>query len=327
MATAGVTSTPAPIEAFPTTDTVLPNVTAPASPTIRLLGPNSSVASVDLGIQAPFTAIRALFDYLYTHQHDAAALNATYPLRGILKTSAMHKTASDQKFTIDLSPKRNTLIPAPLQRLLADHGLNEVLEFFSTASNDVPHVLDSLCVLADVDLAKAHQGWTMNFRLCDYHPDTAAPQSDNGCGSHTDYGTFTIIFQDGTSGLELEDANAPGTWVPVPGDATVILTGWCAVILSGGRISAARHRVRRVPGVRRLSAVLFVAPDLEVPLKPLEGALPVKQFSDMVQKGEMDVNTFKQVMGKRWRYREGNEEMMNGESATQDSEIEALIWA
>lgn len=96
------------------------------------------------------------------------------------------------------------------------------------------------------------------------------PQSDNGCGWHTDYGTFTIIFQDGTFGLELEGTNAPSTWVPLPGDATMILTGWCAVVLSGGRISTARHRVRRVPAVRRLSAVLFVAPDLDVTMKPLE---------------------------------------------------------
>lgn len=96
------------------TAAALPNVTAPASSTIRLLGPNSTVASVDLGVKAPFASIRALFDYLYTHQHDAAPLNAKYPLRGILKTSAMHKTTSDQKFTIDLSPKRNALIPVPL---------------------------------------------------------------------------------------------------------------------------------------------------------------------------------------------------------------------
>lgn len=181
-------------------------------------------------------------------------------------------------------------------------------------------MLDSLSVLAGTDLRKAHKNWTMNFRLCDYNPD-------NGCGSHTDYGTFTIIFQDGTSGLELEGANAPGTWTPIPGDATVILTDWCAVVLSSGRISTARHRVRRVLGVRRLSAVLFVAPDLYVPLKPLEGVLPVRRFSDMVMREDMDVDTFKQVMGKRWRYREGNEEMINGEGTTQDGKIEAFIWA
>lgn len=44
---------------------------------------------------------------------------------------------------------------------------------------------------------------------------------------------------------------------------------------------------------------MFVAPDLDVPLKPLEGVLPVRKFSDMVKRGDMDADTFKQVMGKR----------------------------
>lgn len=114
--------------------------------------------------------------------------------------------------------------------------------------------VEPLGTLAGTDLSAAHKMRNMNFRLCDYNPVTAAPESENGCGAHTDYGTISIIFQDGTAGVELEDPAAPGGWSPVPGDAIVILTGWCAVILSGGRISAARHRVRRSPRVRRLGA-------------------------------------------------------------------------
>jgi isopenicillin N synthase-like dioxygenase len=87
------------------------------------------------------------------------------------------------------------------------------------------------------------------------------------CGAHTDYGTFSIIFQDGQAGLEVEKPDEPGAWVTIPGDATVVLCGWCALILSGDRIQAARHSVRRAPGIRRFSAVLFVAPDLGVVLR------------------------------------------------------------
>ncbi|KAL2871896.1 uncharacterized protein BJX67DRAFT_91574 [Aspergillus lucknowensis] len=141
----------------------------------------------------------------------------------------------------------------------------------------------------------------MNFRLCDYNPVTAAPESEDGCGTHTDYGTFTVIFQDGTAGLELEDSTAPSGWSPVPGDATVILTDWCVVILSGGKISAVRHRVRRSPGVRRLSAGLFLALDLDVRLQPLKGFEPVGRMSDAVMPGEMDVESLKEEMGQRWR--------------------------
>ncbi|KAE8143838.1 hypothetical protein BDV38DRAFT_276907 [Aspergillus pseudotamarii] len=282
---------------------------ASESPTVSLLGLNSTAASVRLDVSAPFSAIRI---------HDAAKLNAIYPRRGIFKTAATIKTSSDQKLTIDLSPKCVAPIPASLQQSLAGHGLEDILDFFNTLGTEyVPSILSSLSIIAGTDPIAAHSTYNMNFRLCDYNPVTAASESLNGCGAHTDYGTFTIIFQD----------DAPGSWVPVPGDATVILTGWCAVILSGGRITAARHRVRRTLGVRRLSAVLFIAPDLNVTLRPLGGIKPTQSFSETIMRGKIDTEVFKEVMGKRWRYREGNEEMEGHEVGTQDDEIAKLIWA
>ncbi|KAL3477093.1 hypothetical protein BJX99DRAFT_128965 [Aspergillus californicus] len=326
MATVNILpTTPLPAPRSNTTTTTTPS---PAPNTIKTLGPNSTAVSLPSAPAAPFPAIRALFDHLYHNAGDAAALNATYPRRGILKTAATYKTAADQKFTIDLSPSRADLIPDVLRENLGRRGLGDVLGFFNAVSGEyVRAILDSLSVLAGADLSAAHRDLNVNFRLCDYNPSTADPGSENGCGAHTDYGTFSIIFQDGTAGLELEDVEKPGTWVPIPGDATVVLTGWCAVILSGGCISAARHRVRRVPGVRRLSAILFVAPDLDVKLKPLEGVQPARPLSDAILRGDLDVESFKEEMGKRWRYREGNEEMEGGETVTQDTEIEKMVWA
>ncbi|KAJ5977288.1 hypothetical protein N7501_000630 [Penicillium viridicatum] len=295
------------------------------TPAVSFLSSSSTTASVNLEAKAPFPAIQALFDHLHTHPEDVAKLNATYPHRGVIKTAALHKTESDQKFTIDLSPMQNSRISESLRESLDPHGLGEILNFFNSISAQyVPTILSSLSILAGTDLSVAHTSYNMNYRLCDYNPNTAAPESLNGCGAHTDYGTFSIIFQDGTPGLELEET--PGTWIPVPGDATVVLTGWCAVILSGGRVSAARHRVRRAPGVRRLSAVLFVAPDLDVKLKPLGDSQPIRSFSDTIMRGHMDVETFKQVMGKRWRYREGNEGMDSADSFSRDNEIDNMVW-
>lgn len=303
----------------------LPHPVPAEKPAISFLSSSSTTASVNLEAKAPFTAIRSLFDHLHAHPEDVAKLNATYPRRGVVKTAALQKTESDQKFTIDLSAMRNSRIPEALRQSLNPHGLAEVLDFFNAISAQyVPDILSSLSILAGTDLSAAHTSYNMNYRLCDYNPNTAAPESLNGCGAHTDYGTFSIIFQDGTSGLELEET--PGCWVPVPGDATVVLAGWCAVILSGGRVSAARHRVRRTPGVRRLSAVLFVAPDLDVKLKPLGGLQPARAFSGTIMRGELDVDTFKEVMGKRWRWREGNEEMDSADSMSQDNEIEKMVW-
>lgn len=108
--------------------------------------------------------------------------------------------------------------------------------------------VESLGKLAGTEISAAHKMLNMDFRLCDYNPVTAAPESENGYGAYTDYRTLSIIFPDRMSGLEPEDPAGSGGWLPVPGDATVVLTGWCAVILGSGRISAARHRVRRSPG-------------------------------------------------------------------------------
>ena len=286
---------------------------------------SSAITFIEPNTAGPFSAIRSLFDYLAQNPETAAALNEVYSLRGIFKAAATVNPTCDQKLTIDLSPTRNACIPPSLQAELNPHGLADILTFFSAVTaHHVPQIIASLSAVADRDLTPLHTKLNVNFRLIDYTPVTASPDSQNGCGAHTDYGTFSIIFQDGTAGLEMETPEASGTWVPVPGDATILLCGWCAVVLSGGKIAAVRHRVRRVPGVRRLSAVLFVAPDLDVKMAPAE---KVEVFSDAVNEGQFDVRWFKEVMGKKWRYREGNENLATAvDGVEQDIDVEQLIW-
>lgn len=89
-----------------------------------------------------------------------------------------------------------------------------------------------------------------------------------------------------------------------------MLAGWCAVILTGSGVVAARHRVHRTPGVRRLSAVLPVAPQSGAALSPLGGVPDLaRQLSTPVRDGELTVVWFEEFMGKRWRHREGNEDL------------------
>lgn len=299
-------------------------ILVPSTPTrADLLSP--AITFINPIATAPFPAIKDIFDYLARNPAIAAALNDVYALRGIFKTAATTDSTCDQKLTIDLSPTRIARIPPVLQAELNLHGLADILSFFTTiTAHHVPSIIASLGVVAGRDLTPLHAKLNVNFRLIDYTPATAAPGSRNGCGAHTDYGTFSIIFQDGTSGLEMEAPNQPGIWVPVPGDATVLLCGWCAVVLSGSKVTAVRHRVRRVPGVRRLSAVLFVAPDLDVKMAPAER---VEAFSEAVNEGHFDVRWFKEVMGKKWRHREGNEKLETGEDGfEQDVDVERLIW-
>jgi hypothetical protein len=298
---------------------------------VHFLSSEVPIAFLDPGVKAPFKAIQQLFDHLQSNPENAAALNATYPRRGIHKTAATSNPTSDQKFTIDLSPNRSESIPSELSASLSKHGLQEILTFFNTVDQTwSTRILDSLRVLSGgVDLMPAHRTPQVNFRICDYNPQTASPGSEKGCGAHTDYGTFSIIFQDGTGGLEFEDPNSDDTWIPIPGDATVVLAGWCAVILTGAGVVAARRRVRRTPGVRRLSAVLFVAPQPDTQLSPLAGSPDLaKQFSRPVKDGELTVGSFKEFMGKKWRHREGNEDLdSTADLMSQDDDIRQLIWS
>lgn len=117
------------------------------TPAISFFSSNSTTFSVNLNVQAPFPAIKALFDHLHAHPEDVEDLNATYPRRGVMKTAALHKTQSDQKFTIDLSPMRNSRIPDTLRDRLSPHGFNDVLHFFETlAAQYIPTILSSLSI-------------------------------------------------------------------------------------------------------------------------------------------------------------------------------------
>ena len=211
-------------------------------------GGAADIAYLDTPLRAPFDAIQRLFDHLRADPAAAAALNATYPSRGVFKTAAVRDAAADQKLTVDLSPQRLSRVGPELREQLAPHGFADVLGFFEDlTTRHVDALLAALSASAGgegegVDLAPLHRARNLNFRLCDYTPERASPASENGCGAHRDYGTFSVIFQDGTAGLEVEDPARPGAWLPVPADRVVVLCGWSAFVLSGGELRAVRHR-------------------------------------------------------------------------------------
>ena len=87
------------------------------------------------------------------------------------------------------------------------------------------------------------------------------------CGAHRDFGTLTLVIDDGSGGLEVM---VNGEWCPVPAGSACITFGWCAAIASNDRLVAPAHRVVTAPDApRRCSAVIFVAPDSGAMLRPL----------------------------------------------------------
>tara|TARA_B110001452_G_scaffold256108_1_gene249151 strand:- start:105 stop:554 length:450 start_codon:yes stop_codon:yes gene_type:complete len=119
----------------------------------------------------------------------------------------------------------------------------------------------------------------VKYRLCDYPAHAPFPGATIRCSPHVDYGSATLIFEDGEPGLQVWRAESE-TWQPVPpgarGDA-LLLFGWCTCVRSNGRVNALKHRVvveEQPPGAtpvapRRVSLVLFAAPPPDARIDPV----------------------------------------------------------
>lgn len=284
----------------------------------------------NLPVRPPITAIQNLFARLYADPSLASRLNATYPKCGVFKASCLDPAASpkiDQKTTIDLSLKRlqelRKLAPTVVEALGQD--FSDVLDFYAVIETDIlPILTQATSSISGANLEPLHKNKNNNLRLIDYFP--CANPSGPRCGEHRDYGTYTIVFQDGAvGGLEFE---MKGKWVKIPASVeAVVVWGWCGAILSNDAVKAAKHRVVKTWPLlqRRTTAVVFVAPDLDLPLKPVGGL--EKQCAGWRQdilEGNMSVGAFKEVISKKWRTREGTEPGDVVEGA-QDREVEAFL--
>ena len=110
-----------------------------------------------------------------------------------------------------------------------------------------------------------------HLRMLHYPPTsrvTPAP-GQPGCGSHTDYGSVTILTDDGHGGLQVKTRS--GEWIDIsvpPGHAVVNL-GDLMAIWSNDRYVSNPHRVVSPPKVDRYSIPFFVEPGFHVPVECL----------------------------------------------------------
>ena len=83
-------------------------------------------------------------------------------------------------------------------------------------------------VIPDASIRDEAEATVLKYRLCDYPAHVPLPGASTRCSEHTDYGTATLIFEDGQPGLEVWQAEE---WRSVPpgarGDALLIF-GWCS---------------------------------------------------------------------------------------------------
>jgi isopenicillin N synthase-like dioxygenase len=106
-----------------------------------------------------------------------------------------------------------------------------------------------------------------------HYPLNETAEDRPGIGAHTDYECFTLLFAT-APGLQIVDKQ--GAWVDVPLiDGTLIMNiGDMMEILSNGRYTATRHRVKQV-GQERYSFPLFQSCDYDYVVAPVaQGEVP-----------------------------------------------------
>ena len=100
-----------------------------------------------------------------------------------------------------------------------------------------------------------------SLRLLHYPPHpTADPETEVGCGAHTDWGALTVLAQDDTGGLEIRDPS--GAWIaapPRPGTFIVNL-GDMMQRWTNDLFASTPHRVLNRSARDRYSAAFFFDP-------------------------------------------------------------------
>ena len=106
-------------------------------------------------------------------------------------------------------------------------------------------------------------GETMYHLRMIHYPaaDRLAPEAGQlGCGTHTDYGTITVLGDDGIGGLQVRQRSGEWIDVSVPPEHLVINLGDLMAIWTNDRYVSNPHRVVNPPHVDRYSIPLFVTP-------------------------------------------------------------------
>ena len=111
---------------------------------------------------------------------------------------------------------------------------------------------------------------TTRLKLNHYPPqENPTSEDDIGVIPHTDAGAFTILWQDDSGGLEIQ--NKDGAWVGAPpiDNSFVVNLGNLMPTWTNGLFSSTSHRVINRGNVDRYSIPLFVNPDQDAHIRCL----------------------------------------------------------
>lgn len=146
-----------------------------------------------------------------------------------------------------------------------------ISDFFKVCSGAVKQIFRAFaCALsmpADY-LVEHHREQNYTLRLLHYPPLTKPSLPGQlRAGSHSDYGSLTLLFQDNSGGLEVQTTN--GRWITAPTipDTVLINTGDLMERWSNNVFRSTKHRVRLPAEAQtkqhRYSIAFFCQPDAD----------------------------------------------------------------
>jgi isopenicillin N synthase-like dioxygenase len=125
---------------------------------------------------------------------------------------------------------------------------------------------------------RLHRSPLATFGLNFYPKPAESPAaSDVGVGAHCDASSFTILLQDDVGGLEVQTRD--GRWIsaPVVPGAYIINIGDTMMGWTNGQFVSTLHRVVSRKPVDRFSATMFMNPDREVIVAPIDAFVSADQ--------------------------------------------------
>lgn len=207
--------------------------------------------------------------------------------RGYTRTGTEHTDGrADWREQLDIGPERPALnLAEDDPRYLRLIGPNQwpsalpelrdvVLLWQSEALRVSREVLRALAVALGQELTYFDRWFdaeaAVHLKVVHYPPREPGG-TDQGVGSHKDYGFLALLQQDEVGGLQVQTAD--GSWIdatPIP-DSFVVNIGEMLEIATNGYLRATQHRVLSPPTeVDRYSVPFFLAPRLDAVIEPID---------------------------------------------------------
>jgi isopenicillin N synthase-like dioxygenase len=231
-------------------------------------------------LEEAFTSSRSFFI-------QADDIKRTLAYRGIQQNHGYVATGQEALDPQAAADHKESFTMRDVARMVADNSAwpsmpfrDAALALYLAARQLAADILAALGRGLDVEpgfFEQRHTGQNQTLRYLHYPASGAGSALPAGAGAHTDYGSITLLWQDGQAGLEVRDAQ--GRWLPVSADPSqvVVNIGDLLQCWTAGCCQSTLHRVRPAQtGQPRYSIAFFCDPDDAVLIESLPSCVDVE---------------------------------------------------